>query len=79
MKIKQWGIFVMEKEVEQIKEIVENKGYEVFEVRKLTYWEKLTYCKDPLLFANDPWIIMFRATRLQYRLLIWKLKLTPVM
>lgn len=78
MKKKCWGIFVMENEVERMKEIVEKK-YEVFEVRKLTFWEKLSYCKDPVLYANEPWIIMFRSTRLQYNLLIWKLKLIPVM
>ncbi len=78
MKKKCWGIFVMGNEVEQMKEIVENK-YEVFEVRKLTFTEKLTYCKDPALFASEPWIIMFRSTRLQYLMLIRKLKLTPVM
>lgn len=78
MKKKCWGIFVMEKERDRIKEEVEKK-YEVFEVRELTFWEKLQYCKDPVLYANDPWIIMFRATRLQYKLLIWKLKLIPVM
>ena len=78
MKKKRWGIFAMEKEVEQIKEIVVKKGCEIFEVRKLNYWEKLMYCKDPLLFANEPWIIMFEGTRLQYQMLIWKLKLTAV-
>ena len=78
MKSKNWGIFVMGNEVEQMKEIVENKGYKVFEVRKLNYWEKLMYCKDPMLFAGDPWIIMFTATRLQYHLLTWKLKLKTV-
>lgn len=78
MKQKQWGIFVMEKELERIKEEVEKK-YEVFEVRKLTFWEKCMYCKRPVLYVNEPWIIMFRATRLQYKLLVWKLKLIPVM
>ena len=77
-KEKCWGIFVMGNEVERMKETVEKK-YEVFEVRKLTFAEKLTYCKDPVLFASDPWIIMFRSTRLQYIMLIRKLKLTPVM
>lgn len=79
MKKHCWGIFVIGKEAERIKEFIEKKGYEVFEVRELTMFEKLTYCKDPFTFDNDPWIIMFRATRLQYKLLIWKLGLTPVM
>lgn len=78
MKTKQWGIFAIEKEVELIKEIVEKKGYEVFEVRKLNFWEKLMYCKDPLLYANDPWVIMFNATQWQYKRLVWKLKLKPI-
>lgn len=76
--MKKWGIFCMEKEVEQIKEQVEKKGLEIFEVRKLTFWEKLQYCKDPALYANEPWIVMFKASKLQYYKLLWKLKLKPV-
>lgn len=76
---KDWGIFCMEKEVERIKEEIERNGYEVFEVRKLSFWEKLTYCKDPVLFANDPWVVMFRSTRVGYYKLLLKMKLVPVM
>ena len=78
MRKKNWGIFVMEHEVEQTKEVIEQKGYEVFEVRKLTYWEKILYCKDSILVANEPWIIMFKSTSLQYNLLKWKLRLSTV-
>lgn len=76
--MKKWGIFCMEKEVELVKEQIKNRGYEVFEVRKLNYWEKLQYCKNPVLFTNDPWIVMFNASSFQYHMLIWKLKLKPV-
>lgn len=75
---KQWGIFCMEEEVEQIKEKVEKRGLKVFEVRKLNFLEKLQYCKDPVLFANDPWIVMFEASNMQYYMALWKLKLKPV-
>lgn len=75
---KSWGIFCMEKEVELVKDQVDKKGLEIFEVRKLNFWEKLQYCKDPMLFANEPWIIMFRASTFQYKMLFWKLKLRKV-
>lgn len=76
--MEKWGIFCIEKEVEQVKEMVEKKGLEVFEVRKLNFWEKLQYCKDPALYCNEPWIIMFKASKIQYYKLIMKLKLKPV-
>ena len=76
---KSWGIFTTEKEVERVKGIIEKEGLEIFEVRKLTFWEKLTYCKDQFLFSNDPWIIMFKASRLKYKTLIIKNKLKSVM
>ena len=76
--MKQWGIFTTKKELNKIKRKIEKKGLEIFEVRELTYAEKLTYIKDPLLFINDPHIIMFNATDEEYNSLITKMKLTIV-
>lgn len=76
---KSWGIFAIEEEVERVKDIIEKEGLEIFEVRKLTFWERLTYCKDPILFWNNPWVIMFKASRLQYKVLIFKNRMKLVM
>ena len=78
MKKHNWGLFVTEDEVDEFRAKVEQKGYEVFEVRKLTFWEKLQYCKDAVLPGYEMWVIMFKATRLQYKLLCWKLKVVSV-
>lgn len=76
--MKQWGIFATKKELNKIKRKVEKNGLEIFEVRELTFAEKLTYVKDPIMFINDPHIIMFNATEEEYNSLLRKMKLTPV-
>ena len=76
--MKQWGIFTTKSELNKIKRKVEKNGLEIFEVRELSYVEKLTYIKDPLLFVNEPYIIMFNATEDEYKSLLRKLKLSTV-
>ena len=76
--MKQWGIFTTKKELNKIKRKIEKNGLEIFEVRELTFIEKLTYVNDPLLFVNEPHVIMFNATDEEYNTIIKKLKLTPV-
>lgn len=76
--MKQWGIFATSKEVNKMKRKVEKNGLEIFEVRELTFMEKLVHINDPILFVNDPHVIMFYATEEEYNSLIRKLKLTPV-
>jgi len=76
--MKQWGIFATSKEVNKMKRKVEKNGLEIFEVRELTFVEKLTYINDLTMFVNDPHVIMFYATEEEYNSLIRKLKLTPV-
>ena len=76
--MKQWGIFTTKKQLNKTKRVVEKKGLDIFEVRELTYLEKLTYVKDPILFVNEPHIIMFNATEDEYKTVCKKLKLTPV-
>ena len=79
MKEKAWGIFCNKNEVETMKAKLEKFGRDIFEVRPLTVVEKLTYVKDPVLLANEPYIIMFHATTLQYRWFLFKNRLTKVM
>ena len=76
--MKQWGIFATKKELNKIQKSVEKAGIEIFEVRELTYVEKLMYINDVRLLINEPHIIMFNATEQEYNKLIKKLKLSPV-
>lgn len=79
MKERAWGIFCRRDEVETMSEKLERSGRDIFEVRPLTAVEKLAYVHDPILFANEPYIIMFHASTLQYRWFIFKNRLTRVM
>ena len=74
----QWGVFCTEQELNKIEEVIRKKGLEIFEMRKLTMAEKVMYIKDPILFINEPHIIMFNATKWQYKSLVRKLKLNKV-
>lgn len=76
--LEKWGIFVTKDELGNILEVVKNKGLDVFEVRALTFAEKLTYVKDVTTFVNEPHIIMFRATDGECTSLIEELGLDPV-
>lgn len=76
--MRQWGIFVMKKELDKIMKVMDKRKIEVFEVRELNYMEKLTYVKDAILFVNEPHVIMFNATEREYKSLCKKLHLTPV-
>jgi N-dimethylarginine dimethylaminohydrolase len=77
-RLEKWGIFASEEEVDKMVELVKERNLEVFEVRKLTFIEKLTYIKDSSLFLCDPYIIMFNATKREYKSLIKSVDLTPV-
>ena len=76
--MEQWGIFTTKKELEQYVQFIENKGIEIFEVRELTYIEKLMYITDPIMFIRKPHIIMFNATEEEYKSLLKELDLNPV-
>lgn len=76
--MEKWGVFVTKNEVEETVEAIKERGLDVFEVRELTHLEKLQYCKDPVLFTHEPWIVMFNATKWQYRRACRKLGLTVV-
>lgn len=79
MKEKAWGIFCSKDEIETMSMRLEKYGRDIFEVRPLTMAERIAYVKDPMLFINEPYIIMFHATTLQYRWFIFKNRLTRVM
>lgn len=79
MRTKAWGIFCSKNEVEIMKGKLEKSGRDIFEIRPLTYMERMTYVKDPILFSNEPHIIMFHATTLQYRWFTFINRLTRVM
>ena len=72
MNKKTWGIFCKGNEIENVKEKLTKRGHDIFEVRPLTMSEKLTYIKDPILFANEPHVVMFHATTLQYKWLLFR-------
>ena len=76
--MKQWGVFTTKNEVEHVVEVAKKQGLDIFEVRALTFIEKLQYCKDPALFVNEPWIVMFNGSEREYRELCEKLDLTVV-
>lgn len=80
MKTGRWGIFVMKDELDKMVERIKNeKGIEVFEVRPLTFIEKMVYIKNnPKLFVNEPHVIMFNATKLRYKIFIIKNRLKTV-
>lgn len=75
---KQWGIFCIKEEVETIKEKLNKAELEIFEVRPLTVCEKIAYVKDPMMYINDPYIVMFRATKWQYRKFLFNNRLAKV-
>lgn len=79
MKERAWGIFCNKDEVETLSKKLERFGRDIFEVRPLTIYERLAYVKDPVLFANEPYIIMFHASTLQYRWFVFKNNLARVM
>ena len=70
--MKQWGIFTTKDALNDTIKIIVNKGLEIFEVRKLTFIEKLTYLSsnDIELFMNEPYIVMFYATKYEYNELV---------
>lgn len=78
MKVKAWGIFCTANEVVNMKEALEKKGMDIFEVRPLTTVEKITYKINPYLLINEPHIVMFHATTLQYKWFLLKNRLTKV-
>jgi hypothetical protein len=76
IKMEQWGIFTTEKEVEDTVQLIKDAELDVFEVRKLTFLEKLNYCKGNI--TADIWIVMFYATKEEYDLLLEQNDLTSV-
>lgn len=65
--MEKWGLFVTKDELDETMELIKQIGLEVFEVRKLTFVEKLTYVGNDLrLFLNSPHVIMFNATKEAY-------------
>lgn len=80
MKTGRWGIFVMKDELDKMMERINNeKGLEIFEVRPLTFVEKMVYLKsNTTLFINEPHVIMFNATKLRYKTFIIKNRLKTV-
>lgn len=76
--LEKWGIFTTKGELNKMLKAVNDKGLDVFEVRALTFVEKLTYVKDAITFVNEPHIIMFKATDEEYNSLIEELRLDPV-
>ena len=76
---KAWGIFCSEHEVETIKKRLEKRRLDIFEVRPLTLIEKITYVNHPNLYnCVEPYIVMFHATALEYKMFIFMNKLTKV-
>ena len=79
MMKKAWGILCMKNEVEDMKKALEKRDMDIFEVRPLTLEEKFNYTrKDPLLFMNEPHIVMFHATTLQYKWFLFRNELSKV-
>ena len=78
LTMEQWEIFTTKKELKHYIKVIQKKGIEIFEVRELTYIEKLTYISDPIMFINKPHIIMFNATEEEYKTLLKELDLSPV-
>lgn len=74
---KPWGIFTLKNDVEWTVQQVKDAGLQVFEVRELTFLEKLTYCKGANM-AVDMWIVMFYATEEEYNKLVEESDLTKV-
>lgn len=70
-----WCMFTVKKELEKTKNMIESKGLEIFEVRKLTALEKLKYG----FRINAPiWIVMFYGSEAGYKSLFDTNELTTV-
>lgn len=68
-----WGLFVTKNELNNTIRLVKREGLDVFEVRKLTFIEKLTYIgNDVRLFFGSPYVVMFNATKEEYENFIHK-------
>ena len=76
--MKQWGVFVTKKDLNDMIDKIRKLGYDIFEVRELTMMEKFTYVNDVVLAAGNPHVIMFYATDFGYRKMLRKLKLVSV-
>lgn len=77
MATQQWGIFTMKSELDNVIKIMNEENLEIFEVRAVTGYEKLLYCKGVDLTA-DLWIVMFYATAEEYKEFISKYEMTSV-
>lgn len=73
--MEKWGVFTMKDGVDETVSIIESAGLEIFEKRELEEFEKLTY---GYLLTDDIWIVMFYATKREFKKLIRKNKLTRV-
>ena len=73
--MEKWCIFTMKDGVDEAVFIIESAGLEIFEKRELEASEKLTY---GYLLTDDIWIVIFVATKREFKKLIRKNKLTRV-
>ena len=79
MTMERWGIFTTKGELDDMIERVNKAGFEIFEVRPLTFTEKMVYVQnDARLFVNEPQIIMFNTTKSKYKRFIRRNKLRGV-
>lgn len=75
---KQWGVFCTKEQVDEIKNNLAKAKLDVFEVRQLTAWEKMSYLKMPEWSIGEMWVVMFWATKWQYHRFIRRNKLNKV-
>lgn len=77
--MKQWGIFVTKKQLNRVLRRIRRAKLDVFEVRELTFGERMMYLRDDLsLYLGEPHIIMFNATEGEYDKFICKYSLQKV-
>lgn len=77
--MEKWGIFVTKKELSKMQRRVKRAKLDVFEVRALTFEEKMTYLgRDLRLLCGEPHVIMFNATEDEYRKFIHRYRLRTV-
>lgn len=65
--MEKWGLFVTKEELDESVRLIEQAGFDIFEVRPLTFMEMLTYIGNDIRQCSKALhVIMFNATKEAY-------------
>lgn len=66
MKNEAWSVYCIKDDVEMVLARLKKSGLDLLEVKPLTAVEGVEQVKNPILYIDEPHVIMFHATKLQY-------------